>query len=69
MLTFPEFPSICPDLSLRDCLVKTGPLRHTDAITDAIQHRKPHKSVSTQTLAWWMTNIMADAGVDTSMIR
>ena len=34
-----------------------------------IQLRKPYKSVSSETLAWWMTNIMADAGVDTSMFR
>ncbi len=32
-----------------------------------IQLRQPHKPVSSQTLARWMTNIMADAGVDTSM--
>ena len=34
-----------------------------------IQLRKPHKSVSTQTLARWITNIMAAAGVDTSMFK
>merc|ERR1712082_109024 len=32
-----------------------------------IQLRKPQKSVSSQTLAQWMTNIMADAGMETSM--
>ena len=31
--------------------------------------RKPHKSVYAQTLAWWITNIMAAAGVDTSMFK
>ena len=67
MLVFPEHPSICPVLSLRDYLVRTAPLPHTDAIKMFIQLRKPHKSVSSQTLAQWMTSILADAGMDTSM--
>ena len=64
---FPGKPSICPVLSLRDYLVRTALLRHTDAFKMFIQLRKPHKSVSSQTLACWITNIMADAGVDTRM--
>ena len=69
MLAFPNCPSICPVLSLRDYLVRTAPLRDTDAHKMFISLRKPYKSVSAQTLAWWMTHIMADAGVDTSMFR
>ena len=69
VLTFPECPSIYPVQSLRDYLVRTPPLRHTDAIKMFIQLRKPHKSVSAQTLARWITNIMADTDVDTSMFR
>ena len=64
---FPDKPSIYPVLSLRDYLVKTAPLHHTDAFKIFIQPRKPHKSVSAQTLARWITNIMVAAGVDTSM--
>ena len=67
VISFPDKPSICPVLSLRDYLVRTAPLCTTDANKMFIQLRKPHKSVSSQTLARWMTNIMADAGVDTSM--
>ena len=69
MLVFPEHPSICPVLSLRDYLFRTAPLCHTDAFKMFIQLRKPHKSASAQTLAWWITNIMANAGVDTSMFK
>ena len=54
-------------MSLRDYLVRTAPLRHTDAIKKIIQLRKLHKSVSAQTLARWMTNIMATQRVYTSM--
>ena len=67
MLTFPECPSTCLVLSLRDYLVRTGPLHHTDAIEMFIQLRKPHKSVSAQTPARWMTDIMETPRVDTSM--
>ena len=68
-LSFPDKPSICPVLSLKDYLVRTALLCHADANKMFIQLRKPHKSVSSQTLAWWMTNIMADAGVDTSLFK
>ena len=66
VIAFPEVPSICPVLSLKDYLVRTAPLRAVDAKHMFIQLRKPHKSVSSQTLARWVTSIMADAGVDTS---
>ena len=67
MLVFPKRPSICPVLSLRDYIVRTALLRHTDAFKMFIQLRKPHKSVSPQSLARWTSDIMAAAGVSTSM--
>ena len=67
VLLFPDKPYICPVRSLRDYLVRRAPLCHADANKMCIQLRQPHKPVSSQTLARWMTNIMADAGVDTSM--
>ena len=48
---------------------RTAPLRHTDAHKMLITLRKPYKSVSSHTLARWMTNIMAAAGVDTTMFK
>ena len=65
-MLFPESPSICPVLSLKDYLVRTAPLCAVDAQHMFIQLRQPHKSVSSQTLARWITSMMADAGVDTS---
>ena len=68
-MSFPEKPSICPVLSLKDYLVRTAPLRAVDAQHMFIQPRRPYKSVSSQTLAHWIMSMMADAGVGTSTIR
>ena len=69
MLAFSECPSICPVVSLKDYLVRTAPLHNTDAVKVFIQLRKPYKSASTQTLTWWRINMVAAAGVDTSMFK
>ena len=69
MLAFPECPSMCPVLSLREYLVRTASLRHIDAHKMFILLRKPYKSLSAQSLPRWMTHIIADAGVDTSMFH
>ena len=66
---FPTRPSICPVLSLKEYLARTAPLCHTEAITLFIQQCKSHKSVSSQSLAWWITDIMAAAGIDTIMFK
>lgn len=68
-MSFPEKPSICQVLSLKDYLVRTAPLSVVDAKYMFIQLRKPYKSVSSQNLAHWIKNIMADAGVDTTTFR
>ena len=65
-MSFLEQPSICPVLSLKDYLVRTAPLCAVDAKNMFIQIRKPYKSVSSQTLACWITSIMADTGVNTT---
>ena len=69
VLAFLECLSICPVLSLRDYLIRTAPVHHTDSIKMFIQLRKPYKSVSAETLAQWMTIFMAAARVDTSMFK
>ena len=66
VMSFPESPSICPVQSLKDYLVRTTPLRAVDAQHMFIQLRHPYKSVSSKTLAHWITSVMADAGVDIS---
>merc|ERR1712081_49312 len=65
-MSYPESLSNCPVQSLKDYLVRTAPLHALNAQYIFIQLRKPHKSVSSQTLACWVTNMMADAGVDVS---
>ena len=69
VFAFPESPSICPVLTLKAYLDRTVHLRHADAINLLISQRKPHKSVTSQTLALWMKNIMAAAGIDTTVFK
>ena len=69
VFAFPESPSICPVLALKAYSDRTAQLRHADAYKLFISQRKPHKSVVSQTLARWMKNIMAAAGIDTSMFK
>ena len=69
VLAFSDCRPICPVLSLREYLARTAPLHYTDAVKMFIQLMNPHKSMSAQTLAWWMTNIMTAAGVDDSMFK
>ena len=69
VFAFPKSPSICPILSLKTYLDRTALLYHTDARNLFISQRKPHQSVKAQTLAQWMKNIMADAGIDTAVFK
>ena len=64
VFAFPELPSICPVLSLKDYLVKTAPLRNADSNKLFISLCKPHKPVSSQTLAQWITNVMDNDSID-----
>ena len=54
---------------LKCYLVRTSHLHAVDAKHMFIQLRKPHKSVSLQTLAHWVMSMMADIGVDTPMFH
>ena len=69
VFAFPESPSICPVLALKAYLDRTAHLRHSDDMNLLISQRKPHKCVVSQTLAWWMKNIMAAAGIDTTVFK
>ena len=66
---FPNSPSICPVLTLQAYSDRTAQLRHADAYKLFIAQRKPHKDVTSQTLARWMKNIMAAAGIDTKVFK
>ena len=65
VFAFPELPSICPVLSLKDYLVVIALLPNADSKKLFISLYKPHKPLSSQTLAWSITNIMDNAGIDT----
>ena len=69
VFSFPENPSICPVLSLQTYLDRTASLRAADANNLFISQHKPYQSVKSQTLAQWMWNIMADAGIDITMFK
>ena len=66
---FPDSPSICPVLTLQAYLDRTAQLQHADAYKLFISQCKPHKPVVAQTLARWMKNIMAAAGIDTTVFK
>ena len=68
-MLFPESPSICPVQSLKVYLVRSTPLYAVDAQHMFIQLRLSVKSVSSQTLARWISSMMAYAGVDTSSFQ
>ena len=69
VFAFPESPSICLVLTLQAYLDRTSQLCHADANKLFISQCKPHKSVTSQTLAWWMKYIMAAAGIDTNVFK
>ncbi len=64
---FTDIPSICPVLSLKDYLVRTGPLRKADSNKMFISLCKPNKCVSSLTQAQQISKIMDTAGVDSSV--
>lgn len=69
VMAFPENPFISPVQSLKYYLTRTGPLQHADATGIFLAYTKPHKSVVSQTLAWWIKQIMKDASIDISVSK
>ena len=69
VFAFLENPSICPVQSLKDYLTRTAPLQNADAYSVIISTIKPYHSVSAQTLARWIKQVMAEAGIDTSNFK
>ncbi|CAD6221550.1 GSCOCG00011608001-RA-CDS, partial [Cotesia congregata] len=60
---FKENPSICVVTALDEYLVKTKPHRTSD-YNLFISWRKPHKSVTSQTLSRWIKTVMEQSGID-----
>ena len=65
VLSFPDKPSICPVMSMKDYLVRIALLHKAELSKLFISLRKPHKPVFSETLALWITNVIDNAGIDT----
>ena len=50
-------------------MAQTNTLRNANAQSIFVSLTKPHKSVSAQTLARWIKDLMSRAGVDTSVFK
>ena len=73
-ILFPAFQSyrvLCPIACLRHYEKITGELRDTGMNTNPlfIAHCKPHKPVTSSTIARWLKEIMKEAGLDTSIFK
>ena len=63
---FPLFssnPTLCPVMTLKDYMARTEPLRGTETRL-FISYIKPHKPVTSSTIARWLKLILDQAGVD-----
>ena len=65
---FIENPKLCPVVSLGFYLKKTESLRD-NASQSFISFIQPHLPVSSSTIARWLKETMAEAGVDTSIFK
>lgn len=60
--------NLCVVQHLQDYIGRTSHLRG-EADQLLIGYQKPHKPVSTNTIARWLKNVMAKAGIDTSVYK
>ena len=63
-LAFPDNSSLCVLSVLREYLRRTVDIRGDTQIL-LISYQKPHKAVSTDTLARWLKEVLTRAGIDT----
>ena len=57
--------TICPQLAVREYVLRTKVLRADDK-SFFVSYAKPYKSVTSRTLARWLTKLLAASGVDTT---
>ena len=69
LYNFPDNPAISPVRSLRDYMAQTDTLRNVNAHSIFVALTQPHRSVSAQTVARWIKDLMSDAGIDTEMFK
>ena len=71
-LTLPEDNSLCPVATLIEYLSRTKGLRKSASSEETllfISLMKPHKAVSTATMARWIKSLLSAAGIDTSLFK
>lgn len=59
---FNEKPQVCPAKCLICYINKTEPLRNSSTLF--VSFRKPHKTVTTQTISRWIKGTLQDSGID-----
>ena len=64
--SFPENPTLCPVSSLNVYLSKTKPLRGEEPRL-FISFIKPHKAVTSSSIARWLKTTLEEAGIDTAV--
>lgn len=62
---FQDKPAICPAKTLLSYINKTTSIRKSDSLF--ISFKKPHSTVSTQTLSRWIKSTLKDSGIDTNI--
>lgn len=67
----PDEPSLCTKCTLSEYISRTQTLRNrcNTACKLFVSYIKPHKPVSTDTLARWIKHVMMDSGIDTSIFK
>ena len=69
----PDDPKICPKCNLAEYILRTEALRGSNSDERVsklfISYVKPHKHVSTDTLARWIKSILKVSGIDTSVFK
>ena len=64
--SFPGNPTLCPVMALKAYEDKTGPIRG-DETKLLISFIKPHKAVTSSSVARWLKSVLGAAGIDTAI--
>ena len=67
-----EDNSLCPVATLTECMSRTEGLRKSASSEETrlfISFIKPHKAMSTATVARWIKSVLSAAGIDTSVFK
>lgn len=63
-------PELCTKCTLAEYISRTQTVRNKDSDSKLfVSYIRPHKPVSTDTLARWIRSVMYDSGIDTSIFK